>query len=92
MPDVAGGEHIARPQISQEIHEFGVVDAVLGEYPGTMTEAEVIRRVCRGRSDQAGAVYEAIRELISFGVLTLEGERLHVSGPALHLHRLVEVP
>jgi len=84
------------PETTAQATERAVASLLLGEYPGTLTRGEVIRYVSRGRAeesfDEDDRVDGAIREMVSTGLLRLEGERLHVSAPALHLHRLTEVP
>jgi hypothetical protein len=77
-------------QLSRDVFEFAVVDMVLTEHPRTFTEPEVIVRVSRDRPDFEGEIHEAIRELVSFGVLHREGERLHGSLPAIRVYELAD--
>jgi hypothetical protein len=92
MSDVSSATTAPRREISQEATEFAVAALVLDEHPGTLTEAEVIKHLCRGRPEQENTYYESIRELIGAGVLHLEGARLHASEPVLRLARVAEIP
>ncbi len=88
MSDVSTATIASRPPVGRDVFEFGVINMVLGEHPRTFTEAEVIGRVSRDNPQDEGQVHEAIRELVSFGVLHREGERLHASLPAIRVYRL----
>lgn len=92
MSDVSTATTAGRPEISREATEFGLAALLLDEHPGTLTEIEAIRHLCRGTPERKGEVCEAIVELIGAGVLHREGERLHVSEPALHLARIARIP
>lgn len=87
MSDVSSATSTSGGQVSRDTFEFGVINMVLGEHPRTFTEA-VIGRVSRDTPDDEGEVHEASRELVSFGVLHREGERLHASLPAIRVYRL----
>lgn len=88
MPDVCSATLTSRPQVGRDVFEFGVINMVLGQHPRTFTEEEVIGRVSRDNPGDEGEVHEAIRELVSFGVLHREGDRLHASLPAIRVYRL----
>lgn len=92
MSDASSSTTTARSVVSQKTHEFGVAALVIGEHPATFTESELIRHICRGRPEESGRVFEAIRELIASGVLLLEGERIYPSEAAVSLARVWDMP
>lgn len=78
-------------QLSRDAYEFAVIDMVLTEHPRTFTESELILRASRDRPDFEGEIQEAIRELVSFGVLHREGDRLHGSLAAIRVYELADL-